>query len=493
MKNFKLLLIPILFCLGVMKTYAQDVEVPFSWSTVIPSFTSSTGFWQCGTVNVTLNTGSTLHYLDAPITKIPTGGTELIVPITLTFSKPVCNLSVLIGDLDELPGGGSPNEWIEFIDAPLPIGVESTFAGTPFILDDAGGTLIADPDGFMDTEAWVIWNGPMTEVTFNYHREGEYWGMTLDSLRFDCDCSIPTNLNCCEGSGWQTLTWDEIPGVDGYEIEFGFNDSSSGCCDSVTGLPSGWLEEVTDNVFLVPEWFEDCFWWRVRSIMTDETTSEWSERMCDCLEDTLLPCVPPINLDCNVTSSGARTISWDPVPGALGYEVCKVFNDPTCCPTGPDPIETVVVSTTNTFLTESNTNLCYTWKVRTICTDDPTFSEWSEIKCSEDCTFPTAKSSANRSKLIDGYPLSSASLEITIVPNPADEFVTISLQGSADEEITRNTILSITSAEGTEVYRGRISINSSKQIKINNLSPGLYLCTILNGDVVLSSDRLIIK
>lgn len=489
MKILKLLLIPILLCFGIINIYGQDVEIPFSWVSAAPSTNSSVGLFQCGSMNINLNTGGTQHNLLGTSAFFPSAG-PLNTPITLSFSKPVCNLGVLVRDLDE--GSGAPSEWLEFTGLPLPSGFTPSVGGSPFTY--IGVT--ADPNGLPNTEAWVNWDGPLTSVTFDYNKSSMSWNMYLDSLRFDCDCGVPEDLNCCYGNGWQTLTWAEVPGAVGYDVQFGFNDPTSGCCDTVTGMPSGWMEwMLTDNVFLVPASFPDCFWWRVRSVFSDGSRSEWSEKMCDCNEPEVIPCVTPINLDCEIeTSAGTRTISWDPVVGALGYSVSITYNDPACCPTGVDPVSTTEVSTTSTFLSGISPNECFSWKVRTICTDAPTYSEWSESKCSSDCYFPVAKaSSSGRVEVVDGDDVKSSLLEMTLVPNPANEFVTITVYDDGDAATYENTVLSITDISGTEVYRDDMTINTPKGVELKNLKPGLYLCKVINGDHVLSSSKLVIK
>ncbi|MFK7785319.1 MAG: T9SS type A sorting domain-containing protein [Crocinitomicaceae bacterium] len=489
MKNLKTRLIPILLCLGISTSYGQDVEQPFSWASGTPSNTSSVGLFQCGTMNMTLTTSFKTHVLSGTSAFISSLG-ALDVPVTLTFSKPVCNLSVLIRDIDEY--GGGPSEWLEFTGANVPSGISPSAGGPPFSYDDVLN--IADPDGVDETEAWVNWDGPLTSISFIYHRATTNLNFYLDSLKFDCDCSTPEDLHCCEGNGWQTLSWGDVPSAVGYDIEFGFNDASSGCCDSVTGLPTGWMENVTDNVFLVPETFADCFWWRVRAEFSDGSKSEWSEKMCDCFDDGNA-CEAPINLDCEViNSAGEKVLSWDLVPGALGYEVSMTYNDPECCPTGPDPIETVVQTTTNTFIDGIPPNPCFSWKVRTICSEEPTYSDWSETKCSSDCPYVgTFKASQNRIEVYDGDDSNRLKEEISIVPNPANEFVTITLSGRAIDANAGETVLSITNITGIEVYRGNIEINAPKRVEIKDLKTGVYICTVFKGEEVVSSNKLIVE
>lgn len=490
MKKIRLLLTMILAGAFSLSSYAQDVEIPFSWVGPGPTNTSSVGLFQCESIEITLNTAGTQHQLSGVTRALiaPGSGNE-VVPFTLTFSKPVCNLRILVNDLDL--EDDVPVEQLVFSGV-LPDGV--TAAATGDVFDYAGGVVF--PNGADDTRGWVNWNGPVTEINFDYIRDGLGWAVTLDSLSFDCDCSIPADLNCCNGNDWQTLSWADVPGAIGYQINFGFNDNSSGCCDSVTGLPTEWLEDVTDNVFVVPESFEDCFWWRVRSEFADGSFSDWSERMCDCEEEAVLPCVPPINLDCEIsTSAFIRTLSWDPVPGAFGYEVSLTYNDPECCPLGPDP-ETVTFTTTDALLGDIAPGPCFSWKVRTICTEDTTHSEWSETMCSSDCAPPTTSAKGanlETGSTFDPDQISTSKMEVLIVPNPADEFVTITVLGNDDDEMYNNTKVVLTNTSGIQVFEDAITVNRAKEIALKSLVSGVYICTIVSGESVLHSSRLIVK
>ncbi len=493
MKNLKLFLIPILVVVGITHSYGQDVQIPFSWVGPSPSTSSTVGLFQCGTMNVTLNSGSP-HQLDffGTAAHFPTMSGALNIPITVTFSKPVCNLGILIRDLDMNVTTGAPYERIEFTSSPTPVGLDPSAGGPPFDLVDVGGVLTALPVLSDESEAWVNWDAPLTSISFNYYRASLGYGFFLDSLRFDCDCSIPKDLNCCEGNGRQMLSWGDVSGATGYQIEFGFNDPSSGCCDSVTGYPSGWLENVTDNVFVVPESFADCFWWRVRTVFDDGSYSDWSEKICDCFEPETASCAAPINLDCELNASGQRLLSWDAVVGALGYEISKTYNDPACCPVAGEPVSTVVESTTNTFIDDPYPNACFSWKVRTICSPEPLYSDWSETKCSSDCAFSTLKSAQSGSiDLQDGIQMDISEVEMTLVPNPTKDHVTITVFGH-DLETSGSAILSIKDIHGSEVRRESIVFGEPQSIDLKDLKAGIYICYVLWRDNLVVTSRLVI-
>lgn len=492
MKNLKLFLIPMLFALGITQSYGQDVQMPFSWVSATGSTSSTVGLFQCGTMNVTLNSGSP-HRLIGTTARMPLPGDgTLNFPVTLTFSKPVCNLGLLVNDLDLNMMSGTAYERLEFTTDPLPVGLDPASGGPPFNLAYVGSILTGYPVLATDTKAWVNWEGPLTSITFDYYRLGTSWNFSLDSLRFDCDCSIPKDLNCCEGNGRQMLSWADVPGATGYQIEFGFNDASSGCCDSETGYPSGWLENVSDNVFVVPESFADCFWWRVRTVFDDGSYSDWSEKICDCFEPETASCTEPINLDCEWNTSGQKLLSWDPVVGALGYEVSKTYNDPACCPASIDPISTVVVSTTNTFVYDPDPNACFSWKVRAICSTEPLYSEWSVTKCTSDCEFPMLKSDVpTELGFEDGIEIEISEVEMTLVPNPTKDHVTITVF-EFNHETNGKAILSIKDIHGREVRRESIVFNEPQSIDLKDVKAGIYICDVLWGDNLVVTSRLVI-
>lgn len=487
MKKIKLIVTMLLVGVFSLSSYAQDVKVPVSWVPPGLNNTSSTGLIQCGSINVTLNTAGSPHTPFGTSALIPDNVGATMVPITLTFSAPVYNLGILIGDLDEDAGG--PSEWIQFTGVDLPTDVSPPSTGIPFIL---AGT-IADPNGNDDTDAWVNWSSPVTSVTFNYNRANVMnFGLFIDSLRFDCD-GTPTELNCCYGTDWQTLSWGDVPGAVGYQVEFGFNDATSSCCYDAVGIPFGVTENVTDNIFVVPESFEDCFWWRVRTEYADGSFSDWSEKICDCVEEEVIKCLPPVNLGCDIVSPAfERELNWDPVAGALGYELSITFNDLACCPVGSGPVETVTFNLTDAFYNITMPNACFSWKVRTICTEDPTYSEWSESKCSKDCSSSTARNDYNEGSFDFGsVPFSN--VKVLLVPNPADDFVTVTMQGIGQEEMNKNTKVILTSTSGVQVFEGDITVNRSKEIALKSFAPGVYICTIVSGDELLHSSRLIVK
>gem|GEM_PF-6893783 len=492
MKKLKLLIVPLLIILGMTMSYGQDVEIPFSWVSPTPSSLNMTGISDCGGMNITLNSYPVNHQLDGTSAFFP-DGMPTTIPVTISFSKPVCNLGLLVRDLDWHPIVGE-REWLEFDATSIPTGLDPSAGGPPFSLVEIGGTWTALPLVADESEAWINWDGPITAISFDYFKATTGFYFYLDSLRFDCDCSIPDNLDCCYANDRQSLSWSKVPSAVGYEIEFGFNDNSSGCCDSVTGPPMGWIESVSDNVFIVPETFTNCFWWRVRSVFDDGSKSEWSEKSCDCDEPEVLSCEAPINLMCEMNSAGQKIISWDPVIGAIGYEVSRTYNDPTCCPPTTDPIETIATNTTSTFIVDPNPNDCYSWKVRAICSDEPLYSDWSETKCTEDCAFSALLVGSGKDDSDEQSTQSSSSkLTLNLTPNPAKDILEVTLSGPNTESELEEGMFSMHNAQGNEVHRELIRINRSTRIDLDGLSSGIYICTYIGENGASMTGKLVIE
>ena len=303
---------------------------------------------------------------------------------------------------------------------------------------------------------------------------------------YKTSCDPPEDLHCCEAPAGQVLTWAEVEGAIGYNIEFGFN---SECCENSTELPTGWMEFVTDNVFLVPESFGDCFWWRVRAVYPDGSTTEWSEKECDCI-DVELPCETPTDLSCAYNSVG-RILSWGTVADAVSYDVAISYDDPSCCPPVDDLPFSTIFFTTDIFHVEPGPNKCFSWRVRAHCQNGGV-SDWSEPKCSNDCSFsisdsPSSEDVENRTSL------GSDKITTRIIPNPANEFVTITIDDATNIRKGSEATLMILDITGKEIYNASIRLNEPKQIDVSLFSSGIYYLKVLEDGKVIASDKLAIQ
>lgn len=372
-------------CFGLPKGNSQTVSMDFSWVSIPGNNVSTTITNACGTpMTITLVTGPTDHVENATSAQLPQDITDPVgyIPVMLTFSEPVCNVSLLIDDLDQ----GFGSDYIIF-DSPEPDNISS-----------AGGVMFAYaspnlyPAGGMDTRGWVNWQGSTSMVTFTYYRPVN-GSINLDSLRFDCYCCpTPENLEC----------------------------------------------------------------------ETDPFTNE-------------------------------KTVSWDPVIGAIGYELSITYNDPECCTT-TDSVVTEVVSTTETYRANISPNACYSWKVRTICSIEPlTYSDWSETLCSDLCEFAVRRTSVEGDESLENSTSISPEINVNVVPNPASNYTTITTSYIEDGETYDNLSLVITDMQGRIVLQEVIQMNDSKRIDLNNFNSAMYIYKILNGDTVLKSDKIVIE
>jgi len=305
-------------------------------------------------------------------------------------------------------------------------------------------------------------------------------------------CPPPVDLYCCDAPSGQVLTWDEVAGAVGYEILFGFNDINSDCCQFVTGLPYGIYEDdLTDNVFLLPDSYTDCFWWQVRAVFPDGSTTEWSEKECDCFEDPIIErCETPIDLSCSINSAG-KELSWTSVAEAIFYDVIINYNDPACCPVGGELPFSNIFSTTDNFYVILGFNKCFSWSVRTHCANGA-ISEWSEVQCCNEASSSNSQFSPlerTGSRTAVNY----ADISTSVVPNPANEFVTITITDKTNASEINNANLVIFDIAGKEIFSTSISLNESKQIDVSHFNSGIYLFNVINKGKLVASDKLVIQ
>ncbi|MFT5822587.1 MAG: hypothetical protein ACI8ZM_003843 [Crocinitomix sp.] len=225
-------------------------------------------------------------------------------------------------------------------------------------------------------------------------------------------------------------------------------------------------------------------------IQTVETVLEYYFPGCLC--DALLP---PANLSCREDiKDPTQNLSWDPVVGAVSYEIEYISNDPTCCG-GTDynfPTTVAVTSTSKTF-----DNSCFSWKVRAICADGST-SPWSVVECS--CA-PIKHDEGDgpghglKSRLDQDGSISNASLNIkvTTVPNPAHGFVTITLLDPSRSAELQAPEFVIYDMSGREVYRTGIVLGEAKRIDVSQFKNGIYIYKVIDQALVLSTEKLIIE
>lgn len=98
----------------------------------------------------------------------------------------------------------------------------------------------------------------------------------LSSIWGICDAPVNTRSNCRNN----TISWDAVPSVTGYQVEITLNAPS--CCAGSTGLPAVSMYNVSGNSFNVasiPNLASGCFSWRVRAVCGNGQ-SKWTQAIC---------------------------------------------------------------------------------------------------------------------------------------------------------------------------------------------------------------------
>lgn len=105
-----------------------------------------------------------------------------------------------------------------------------------------------------------------------------------------------------------------------------------------------------------------------------------------CADVSCCPKLPPapINLKC-VPGADVSNLSWDPVPGALSYQVSITTNDPACCDPTNFGLAKVLFTNTPNVTVPRNFAACFSWSVKAIMSEECS-TEFSVKECS--CTPP---------------------------------------------------------------------------------------------------------
>jgi hypothetical protein len=201
--------------------------------------------------------------------------------------------------------------------------------------------------------------------------------------------------------------------------------------------------------------------------------------------------MPPFDLECNLTidkDGHHQTLSWLPVLTAVSYEIEFSFNDPSCCPGVSGNKYTIIASagSTPSFDVPSHYR-CFLWKVRATCADGST-SIWSRNSCSCGPVSPGGPGPGFMSPVgITEF------LDVKTVPNPANNFVEVSLTGLQDDVELNASEVVIYSVSGKEVYRSTIALNETKRIDLSSFESGIYFLNVLENGVILSNEKLIVE
>lgn len=210
MKKLSCLATSLLF--ASLTTLGQMYSEPVDWASTSATTYSSESVEVCiDTILIELTTTNDNHDLttsgDAAGIPANSATSTPTIGVQIEFSQPVTNLRLKLSDIDEYRSGGSDvGSPIELLTdfSPSFTGIASVSGSPTYVA--TGSNDGVDPNGNNDTEGWVYWNGPVTQINFNYQRtDGPYCAMHFKHIEFDlpegcgdCDCSA--DLNTFESS-----------------------------------------------------------------------------------------------------------------------------------------------------------------------------------------------------------------------------------------------------------------------------------------------------
>ena len=82
---------------------------------------------------------------------------------------------------------------------------------------------------------------------------------------------------------------------------------------------------------------------------------------------------------------------------------------------------------------------------------------------------------------------------VTTVPNPADEFVDVTVNYEMDAALQAQGRIVISDMASHEVYNSAISLNTNNRIDLKELTSGIYVYRIFYGDQLIHTEKLVIK
>ncbi|WP_300354672.1 T9SS type A sorting domain-containing protein [Fluviicola sp.] len=353
------------------------------------------------------------------------------IPMNFRFSSEVCNLRIRFVDLD-----GISNESLTAVTPAY-----SSLAG-PFF--DPGSSMTAVDATIDNATGWVQWNGPVTNISFIYSRPGVGYGLSIDSITFDC-CTRP--CECRHDTKFNII----------------------GTVDS----DGNTFANVNVNSMGIP----------VRSICIDMPF------YLSNVDDACLKCDPQ-NKERFGTILGAAPIAGTPGllhdPHNLGYsrKICWNFLTPTVVNANvqidlkfPGVLDLSCCKNVVSYCLDVNfTNEDCTACEYTICTKFPQTSE----------PLPGGESKAmqsNRPQYNDFAEKSGFQLS----PNPTDGKVEVQI---LDEKLIGGELV-ITSTSGTTVLSTKIS-TKRELLNVSDFAKGTYVVSIENKGNT-SSSLLIVK
>jgi hypothetical protein len=175
----------------------------------------------------------------------------------------------------------------------------------------------------------------------------------------------------------------------------------------------------------------------------------------------LQSCDHPTNVNTTVNGPNSATLDWDPVDGAIAYQVQGKR-------VGSSVVSLLIqngdTEKTVNGLMQSST---YKWRVRAICSES-LFSSWSGVS-----TFSTPAG-----RFVDP--------SLTVWPNPADEEVNVVIR-DANSETVRVTLIS---TDGRMLRSGYANASGQITFRLEDLAPGLYFIR-MEGEVPVTKNLII--
>lgn len=357
------------------------------------------------------------------------------IPINISFTDTVCNLRIRFVDLD-----GISNESIN--------GISPAYSN---LVDEIGDFF--DPGGVMtsvdatidNATGWVQWDGPLSSIFFNYSRPGGGFGLSIDSIAFDC-CEVP--CNCPHKAKFNSI--GSVSGSGGTSSNVNLNSA---------GVPVKSI--CIDIPFYISNVSDDC-----------------------------LKCNLP-NQERFGTIKGAQPILGTPAvlhdPKGLGYsrKICWTFPTPTVVNENIQ-IDLVFPGVLSLSCCKNSVSYCL----------DVTFNNADCSSCeSEICTkFPLTviegpldenpKSTGNAGGRYNDF---AEKKGFQLSPNPSDGKVEVTI---LDESLVGGK-LTIVHVSGSTVLSTSVS-RSKETLQLTHFSPGTYVVTIENNGRT-SSETLIFK
>ncbi|MEL6696255.1 MAG: hypothetical protein AAFP89_08435 [Bacteroidota bacterium] len=168
------------------------------------------------------------------------------------------------------------------------------------------------------------------------------------------------------------------------------------CDPCIDGWYPVWVEDAGNNPVGIPgdpcyvvEWFDDqgnllYTGWSFPANVDQVYTVRVTDTCKDCVWEEKFSyscCTTPEKPRCTIDRRGFSVLSWNPVPGATGYQVQITVNDPNCCrKTTSLPYSLPLIDVSSTSYTPQLSYFCASWSVRAIC-GDGTYSDFTASQC----------------------------------------------------------------------------------------------------------------